>query len=775
MGAALPVLLLGLLLRAPSDGAADGGAAAADGAAAATQQQLRAELAAARAANAALEAELAAARAQLAEAEAAADAPRAQALARGARGGGTGAGGRRLAACPLPAAANESLPRGTFGKSCSGCYRFGDSLRCSCFTRSQIDPEAGLLLPRGNLTGQWSLQMDDWDSSTRVELTTYDISQGLARFRVLCTDGGVAYHCSVDHPGHNGTNWHQGEGVLDMASSPSIRCNPKAHPPETCPGGGACPATGMCVGRPSRHVVASFDNLFHNNGTVDVNFTRISWNDSSVWARVPATGVTTAISLSACTQPPFVHNRNGYLSCDWKRAPPPRVGDLVGNLTAGATDQQCRVVKQYTFLAEQYRRDEEPLAVLPIIPNISWYPTWNISGVWQSYTRDRALMMDEMQIVMTASHGNIHNFTILCLDGGPTRTCSPGAVVWNWHNATGFLNTTALPNQGGYRVEVVFQGMKVANSGTFNMNFTTLSWFDHSVWGRKNVRQEQDCCAHCEKHPGCKAWTLEPQRGTCSLVGSSDNAYPSAYTISGYPLKSDPSSYCKQKFLENQVAYQDPTMGAGVECAVAVPQNGDTPSSSVNFPRPWRDTEKHHRGSAWLFFPSQDHSWKGRLDGLWTTGAGDDYELRSSKDLTTWTAECVYGGLSQGGTGTCDSINPGHNGTLWHAGNGTLDLQSRNATIHFDNLAANHGQFDKGYGRITWSDGSQWHRQPKCNCHCQPRTDYNCYKMKCMGPELDDDLADELIRGKKWIVFFHGAHRDDKGRNEDNLQQSRAQ
>ena len=37
-----------------------------------------------------------------------------------------------------------------------------------------------------------------------------------------------------------------------------------------------------------------------------------------------ANGVTTAMSLSACTQPPFVYNLDGYLSCDWKDAPPPR-------------------------------------------------------------------------------------------------------------------------------------------------------------------------------------------------------------------------------------------------------------------------------------------------------------------------------------------------------------------------------------------------------------------------------------------------------------------
>lgn len=612
-------------------------------------------------------------------------------------------------------------------------------------------------MPLGNLTGVWSMQDDDWDSSTRLELTTFDIGAGVARFRILCTDGGVAYHCSADHPGHNGTNWHQGEGVVQLTASPSIRCNPKARPPETCPGGGVCPKSGLCVGHQMRHVTASFDNLFKNNGSVDVNFTTISWNDSSVWRRVPASGVTTAMSLSACAQPPYVYNRNGYLSCDWKDAPPPRVGSLIGNLSNDSAT--CRVLKQYTFTAEQYRRDREPLAVLPLVPNISWYPTWNISGVWQSFTRDHALMMDEMEITLTVSHGAIHNFSIVCLDGGPTRTCTPGnGPVWNWHNATGLLNLTALPpnGTGGYHAAVLFQGMSVANQGIFNENFTTLNWFDHSVWQRKNVNQESDCCAACTNHPECRAWTLDVQGGTCSLVASSSNAYPSASAISGYPLKADPAAWCKQRFLDGSggggVAYQDPDMADGVECAVAVPQDGDTPSSTINFPRSWRDTERHHRGSAWLFFPSQEHSWQGHLDGIWTSGQGSTYTLRSARGLKTFTVECIHSG-----TGFCDDQHSeGFNGTLWHEGNGTLDVASGNASVHFDNGFVETGRFEQGYGRVVWSDGSSWHRQPKCNCACHPRDDYNCYKMRCLGPELTDDLARSLISGKKWIVFFHG-------------------
>ena len=49
-----------------------------------------------------------------------------------------------LASCPLTPIVNQSLPRGSYVNSCNNCYRFGDSLRCSCFTQSQ----ASHLAPR---------------------------------------------------------------------------------------------------------------------------------------------------------------------------------------------------------------------------------------------------------------------------------------------------------------------------------------------------------------------------------------------------------------------------------------------------------------------------------------------------------------------------------------------------------------------------------------------------------------------------------------------------
>ena len=160
-----------------------------------------------------------------------------------------------LVTCPLVPVPNgsEPLPNGNFNRTCSSCFKFGDSLRCECFRRADMDPKAGLLLPRGNLTGLWSMQTNDWDSSTRLYLTTYDISDGTASFRILCQDGGVSYHCSTTHPGHNGTVFHAGQGAINIK-------------------------TGLVHSR--------FDNLFYNHGHADANLTTLTWNDSSVWRRV---------------------------------------------------------------------------------------------------------------------------------------------------------------------------------------------------------------------------------------------------------------------------------------------------------------------------------------------------------------------------------------------------------------------------------------------------------------------------------------------------------
>jgi hypothetical protein len=114
---------------------------------------LRADLAAERAKIAQLEAQLKEARDRSALLQAQVDTTIRPAgatdYAEPARRSNSSASRTGLASCPVAPIANESLPRGSYMNSCRECYRFGDSLRCSCFTRSQAShrcPHTAIML-----------------------------------------------------------------------------------------------------------------------------------------------------------------------------------------------------------------------------------------------------------------------------------------------------------------------------------------------------------------------------------------------------------------------------------------------------------------------------------------------------------------------------------------------------------------------------------------------------------------------------------------------------
>ena len=129
--------------------------------------------------------------------------------------------------------------------------------------------------------------------------------------------------CDQVHPGHNGTAWHVGRGVADLR-------------------------TGKAT--------LFFDNLVKLNGSFNTNFTAANWSDGTKWQRLHSSGQTTSISLDACRggSGAKISNHDGHLSCDWKQAPPPRVGNKTG---AGLLDPRltCRFFHHYTFLAPQFK------------------------------------------------------------------------------------------------------------------------------------------------------------------------------------------------------------------------------------------------------------------------------------------------------------------------------------------------------------------------------------------------------------------------------------
>ena len=214
-------------------------------------------------------------------------------------------------------------------------------------------------------------------------------------------------------------------------------------------------------------------------------------------------------------------------------------------------------------------------------------------------------------------------------------------------------------------------------------------------------------------------------------------------------------------------------------CASLAP-NGNTKNVS-DFPRRWNSKTasgsgrnphggSHHRGTSWFFFPTKTGP---GLDGYWTMRTssrdGDD-DLESGNmprpvppvfyiqgTRTGFSILCVDGGADS----VCDPIHPGFNGSAWHAANGTLGA---NLTIRtwFDSSVGTktpgyiyNGTVGEDLDYINWSDGSTWHRS-SCACQCIPKDDPFCNQAKCAGSNMSAQLSEMAIRGKPWIVFFHG-------------------
>jgi hypothetical protein len=81
-----------------------------------------------------------------------------------------------------------------------------------------------------------------------------------------------------------------------------------------------------------------------------------------------------ALTLSSCRggANATVTAPGGFLSCDWRPAPPPRVG----NLTAGKASERCRYVPHTSFVAPEFKHPGDPLAT--VVLNTSW--PWHDAG-----------------------------------------------------------------------------------------------------------------------------------------------------------------------------------------------------------------------------------------------------------------------------------------------------------------------------------------------------------------------------------------------------------
>eukprot|EP01052_Picozoa_sp_SAG31_P007086 SAG31_NODE_333_length_17527_cov_6.972056_13_plen_635_part_00 len=84
-------------------------------------------------------------------------------------------------------------------------------------------------------------------------------------------------------------------------------------------------------------------------------------------------GKTVPASISpahSCDTPWNITNENGFLTCDWRARPPPRVGNLTwqSNGKLPDIDQTCRLLVDTTFVAPQFRMRGDPFEVHPVAP-----------------------------------------------------------------------------------------------------------------------------------------------------------------------------------------------------------------------------------------------------------------------------------------------------------------------------------------------------------------------------------------------------------------------
>jgi hypothetical protein len=145
-----------------------------------------------------------------------------------------------------------------------------------------------------------------------------------------------------------------------------------------------------------------------------------------------------------------------------------------------------------------------------------------------------------------------------------------------------------------------------------------------SASGRFPVNVEA-CCARCTNSTRCKAWTIDKD-GACQLASSTATAFPEQGAYSGYPLKSDPASYCQVTRARGSARHPavrasphspprwqmlwvngngrkwgDQHTASGVACASLPGKGSDTAVGS--FPRKWADVKGRSRGEAWFFYP----------------------------------------------------------------------------------------------------------------------------------------------------------------------------
>ena len=279
-------------------------------------------------------------------------------------------GGSYCAAAPYIQIAN-TLPNGSYTKSCDQCVRWEDAVQCHCYTKGAVRLGAAAA---GNISGTWAVEAAQKPQKTdpspppasptgtvvRIDMTS------TVDFTVTCVSSTSFYNgrgCVVFGPA-SGKHWHAGTGAVSVAD---------------------------------RTAKISLDNGVTLSGKFsDKNFTLIQWTpagnstDTLIdWARQNATAIVTSLSLTACKGAHQLSNQDGHLSCDWKLVPPPRVGEIIYGCPPGRrcpVTEACRVTDHTTFVAPQYKQPHDPIATIGTLNrSVLLNRTGsldNISGFW---------------------------------------------------------------------------------------------------------------------------------------------------------------------------------------------------------------------------------------------------------------------------------------------------------------------------------------------------------------------------------------------------------
>eukprot|EP01052_Picozoa_sp_SAG31_P006269 SAG31_NODE_286_length_18467_cov_41.317056_7_plen_315_part_00 len=183
-----------------------------------------------------------------------------------------------------------------------------------------------------------------------------------------------------------------------------------------------------------------------HNGTMAPNCSGFLWSDGSRWVHQPPPPpsklVSTSLSLTSCegydernpssAKGILINNTWGHLTCDWKRAPPPRVGAL----TQGNVDTACRYFSRATFISPQ----------MPP-PDTALLGALDVGAAPAGWSTDGSVAAAEVaERCCTACRANTDRGCQAWTVGSDGRTCS---LVKTTHTA---YPTGDTPTISGYRL-----------------------------------------------------------------------------------------------------------------------------------------------------------------------------------------------------------------------------------------------------------------------------------------------------------------------------------